>query len=55
MELRPRPHARPERLIRLPNGNVALRVTGPDGQRMATHLRPMTLRDAVAPFRLRHR
>jgi hypothetical protein len=52
MEFRPRPYSRPLALVRMPpDDRLVLRVET-RGERMATHLRPMTLRDAFR-FRLR--
>ena len=53
MNFRPLPYARPAQLIRLTNGKIALRVTAPNGERMATHLRPMTLDDVAGAMRVR--
>jgi hypothetical protein len=33
-------------LVRLGDGTLAIRMTSPTGERMATRLRPMTIRDA---------
>ena len=42
---------RPRSLIRLPSDALALRLVAPNGEVMATHLRAMTLRDALEwPF-----
>ena len=49
------PYRRPVGLVRLEGERVALRLVGDDGSRMATHLRPMTLRDAFAPPRFSRR
>lgn len=43
------PCRRPVGLVRIDAERLALRLIGDDGSRMATHLRPMTLRDAFAP------
>jgi hypothetical protein len=48
VSFRPRPLGRPRSLIRLDGGAIALRLTAASGERMATPLRPMTLRDAHA-------
>jgi hypothetical protein len=47
---------RPRSLIQLDGGAIALRLTSTTGERMATRLRPMTLRDAhAAPHLFRRR
>lgn len=48
MNFRRRSLGRPRSLIRLDGGAIALRLTSTRGEQMATHLRPMTLRDAHA-------
>jgi hypothetical protein len=52
----PRPYFRPRSLVRIKENGLVLRVELPTGERMATHLRPMTLRDAFErPFFYRRR
>jgi hypothetical protein len=47
----PRPYARPRSLVQLKSDALALRLEAPSGERMATRLRAMTLRDAFErPF-----
>ncbi|HEX6787951.1 MAG TPA: hypothetical protein VF091_01820 [Gaiellaceae bacterium] len=56
MRLRPRPYPRPRSLVRLRSDALALRLVAPNGELMATHLRAMTLRDALErPFFIRRR
>jgi hypothetical protein len=42
----PRPYPRPRSLIRIKSDGVGLRLESPTGEKMATLLRAMTLRDA---------
>jgi hypothetical protein len=49
----PRPYNRPQSLVRMPGDRVVLRLVTPDGVRMATTLRPMTLRDVFTRPRFR--
>ncbi len=54
MRFRPRPYPRPRSLVRLQSGALALRLVAPNGELMATHLRAMTLGDALErPFFIR--
>lgn len=56
MSFVPRPYPRPLSLIRLKSDGLALRLEAPGGELMATHLRAMTLRDALErPFFTRRR
>jgi len=56
VSFRPRSLGRPRSLIRVDGGAIALRLTSASGERMATPLRPMTLRDAhAAPAFFRRR
>jgi hypothetical protein len=48
VHFRSRSLGRPRSLIQLDGGAIALRLTSSSGERMATRLRPMTLRDAAA-------
>ena len=52
----PQPYRRPVSLVQAAGDRLVLRLVVPDGRRMATHLRPMTLRDAFErPFVRRSR
>jgi hypothetical protein len=42
-----RPYQRPTSLVRLDGDRLALRIRSDSGERMATHLRPMTIADAL--------
>jgi hypothetical protein len=52
----PRPYNRPTSLIRRDGDRLVVRLLSETGERMATRLRPMTLRDALThPFFVRPR
>jgi len=55
MEMRPIPMGKPESLVALKNDGLFLRLKAPSGDRMATRLRDMTVRDAFSPPRFLRR
>ena len=55
MEFRPRPYNRPTSLVRSTGDQVVLWLESERGGRMATRLRPMTIRDAFRPPWFRRR
>ena len=48
-----RPYNRPTSLVRVRDEHFVMRIEAENGERMATHLRPMTLRDALSGSRSR--
>ena len=49
----PRPHVRAVSLVRTAGGEFVVRLVTAGGDRMASRLRPLTLRDALDHGRLR--
>jgi hypothetical protein len=51
MKMRPLPLGKPRSFAQTPDGQLILRMTSPSGERMATPIRAMKIRDAFVPPR----